>query len=172
MYLNAVGESVSRCWRDIPRHFPRAALDEFVVMPNHLHGLIHIADYENNTLTHVGAKQGSSASPCPAPPYPESSNPTQSSGKTTKGKADEPFALPLRDKYGTIAGSLGAIVQNFKSVSTRRANKTNGQRGVKIWQRNYYDRIIRNEIELRACRDYIVNNPLKWDLDDNNPANV
>ncbi len=139
-------------------------------MPNHLHGLIRIVDYENNPLPLlplVGAKQAP-----PASPYPESPNPIQSFGNITKGKADEPFALPLRDKYGTVAGSLSAIVQNFKSVSTRRANKINGQRGVKIWQRNYYDRIIRNESELKTYRDYIINNPLKWDLDDNNPANV
>ncbi len=163
MRLNIIGEVVSRCWHDIQRHFPHVALDEFVVMPNHLHGLIHIIDCEDKSSFHtslpVGTKQASPSL-------------TRSSGKTTKGKADEPFSLPLQDKHGTAAGSLGAIVQNFKSISSRKINKINDQCGVKIWQRNYYDRIIRNETELETCRDYIANNPLKWALDDNNPAHV
>ena len=77
-------------------------------------------------------------------------------------------ASPLRPR-GTQPGSLGAIIQNFKSVSTRMVNKRYFEPGNKIWQRDYYERIIRNERELNDIRQYIRDNPLNWDLDSENP---
>ena len=76
--------------------------------------------------------------------------------------------LRLRPR-GTKPGSLGAIIQNFKLVSTRFVNKRFYEAGNKIWQRNYYDRIIRNERELNAIRQYIRDNPLYWEQDVENP---
>jgi putative transposase len=71
-----------------------------------------------------------------------------------------------------VPGSLGAIIQNFKSVSTRKINKIRDNPGCPVWQRNYYEHVIRNEIDLANIRQYIADNPLKWDLDENNPANA
>ena len=85
-----------------------------------------------------------------------------------KGKAGETFALPL---HGTVSGSLCAVVQNFKSVSTRKINRLRNNPGCPVWQRNYYERVIRDDNELVRAREYIVNNPLKWDLDHENPLN-
>jgi putative transposase len=73
--------------------------------------------------------------------------------------------------HGTRPGSLGAIVQNFKSVSTRRVNQMNGTHGPPLWQRNYYERVIRNERELNNVREYIEENPSRWQFDEENPDN-
>ena len=65
---------------------------------------------------------------------------------------------------------LSEIVRGFKTFSSRRINEIRNNPGCPVWQRNYYERVIRNDIELSLAREYIVNNPLKWDTDDNNPA--
>jgi hypothetical protein len=112
----------------------------------------------------VGAKQGSSASPGIGRDTAK-----QVEGQN-KGEAGEAFASPLRN--GTLTGSLGSIMQNFKSVSTRRINKLRDNTGCPVWQRNYYERVIRNEHELVNAREYIANNPMKWALDKENPLNA
>lgn len=70
---------------------------------------------------------------------------------------------------GTTPGSLNAIIQNFKSVSTREINQAFNTLGNKIWQRDYFERVIWNERELNAIRRYIQDNPLKWERDRENP---
>ena len=67
--------------------------------------------------------------------------------------------------------SLGSLIGAIKTVSTKQINIIRNNPGCPVWQRNYYERVIRNETELAAAREYIVNNPLKWELDKENPAN-
>ena len=67
--------------------------------------------------------------------------------------------------------TVGAIVRGFKSAVTKRINTIRGTPGLPFWQRNYYERVIRNEDELDRVRQYIANNPLQWALDQENPAN-
>jgi putative transposase len=69
-----------------------------------------------------------------------------------------------------IVGSLGAIVGNFKSSTTRRINQMRKTPGQPIWQRNYYEHIIRHDKELNAIRQYIIDNPANWSQDTENPA--
>ena len=166
MSLNGLGLAVEACWRAISNHFPDVQLDEFVIMPNHFHAILNITNSESEEAKGaaiVGAKQGVSASP-------GFDNCGNNDGDCNKGEAGEAFASPLRD--GTVPGSLGAIIQNFKSVSTRKINKMRDNPGCPVWQRNYYEHVIRNEADLDNIRQYIANNPLKWDLDENNPANT
>jgi len=128
MRLNPLGQIVTNCWNEIPHHFPHAELDEFVVMPNHIHGVISI----------VGATHAS----------------------------------PLQQTHpprGPIPGSLGAIVGSFKSAVTKRINRHRHTPGGVVWQRNYYEHIIRTELALNAIRQYIRDNPLRWHLDQYNP---
>jgi len=78
--------------------------------------------------------------------------------------------------YGTLDGSVGRIVQAFKSLSTNAyiqgVNNDNWPPFPgKLWQRNYYERIIRNENELHQTQQYIHDNPTQWDNDDENPSN-
>ena len=141
MHLNAYGRIVAAEWQKIPARFPHVTTDASLVMPNHLHGIIVIGDG-------VGAKHP----PIEAMAY-------------SKSLAD---ASPPRPT-GTTPGSLGAIVQNFKSTSTRQVNTLRQISGLPLWQRNYFERIIRDEHELNRIREYIFNNPLKWALDAENP---
>jgi putative transposase len=158
MRLTGLGMAVGACWRAITNHFPNLQLDEFVIMPNHFHAVLDIT-----TPASVGVKQGASASP----DFGYGSN---NDGDSNKGEAGESFASPLRD--GTVSGSLGAIIQNFKSVSTRKINKMRNNPGCPVWQRDYYEHVIRNETDLVNIRQYVANNPQKWDMDENNPVNA
>jgi putative transposase len=78
-------------------------------------------------------------------------------------------ASPLQSKSGARPGSVGAIVGAFKSAANRRINQMRGTPGASVWQRNYYERIIRNDKELNGIREYIIYNPALWEQDVNNP---
>jgi len=153
--LNGMGTMVRDEWLKTAEHFPAISLDVSIVMPNHFHGIVTI----------VGAKQDSSASP-----GFESDVRNQGENIKNQGEAGETLASPL--PCGTQSGSFSAIIQNFKSVSTRKINQHRNNPGCPVWQRNYYERVIRNEQELAKAREYIVNNPMKWALDRENPANM
>jgi REP element-mobilizing transposase RayT len=143
MRLNDAGEIARRCWEEIPDHFPSVELDAFVIMPNHVHGI---------TVIH---RRGEASA---IPPHVSEEQP----------RSD---ASPLQQRpNGTQPGSLSAIVQNFKSISTRRMNAARGMLRVPVWQRNYYEHVIRNEDELKAIREYILGNPARWNEDENNPV--
>ena len=156
MVLNDVGRIVETVWCQLPVHFTSIHLDEYRIMPNHFHGIIYINQF-------VGVKQDSPALPA--------FEPCGNNGNlTNKGKAGEALALPLQTLRGSISGSLCSIVQNFKSVSSRKINKFRNNPGCPVWQRNYYERVVRNENELSRAREYIINNPMKWELDKENPV--
>jgi REP element-mobilizing transposase RayT len=105
MRLSQIGSVVVSSWGEIPKHFPNVTPDEFVVMPNHLHGILLLGDVE----------------------------------------AGHARLLPV-------------IVGSFKSAVSRLA-------GFPIWQRSYWDRIIRSEAELNQARRYIEENPFRWSTD-------
>lgn len=148
MQLSKEGQVVAYHWNLIPAHFPAAELDKWVIMPNHLHGIIILRTGEASAA--------------------------HDSGSSLSRLAD---ASPQRT-IGTATGSLGAILQNFKSVSTRKINQVEASPGVRLWQRNYYEHIIRNETEWQRIRDYIQVNPLHWQEDqlhrsaESNPFNL
>ena len=143
---------VETYWRAIPRHATHVALDAWVVMPNHLHGIVVIEDYAAT----VGARHSS--------PIARLTNEPPSPATDAKMERPRGNALPL-------PGSLGAIVGNFKSITTRRINRIRHTPGMEVWQRNYYEHVIRNERALERIRGYIISNPLSWDSDIENPAN-
>ncbi|MDJ0706754.1 MAG: transposase [Leptolyngbyaceae cyanobacterium MO_188.B28] len=77
----------------------------------------------------------------------------------------------IKTRQRNPISSIGAIVQNFKSVTTRKINTMQQTLGNKLWQRGYYDRIIRNKASFQRIRQYIQNNPNSWKLDRSHPAN-
>ena len=81
-----------------------------------------------------------------------------------------PLHLPKTTSHGPLPRSLGAIVGSFKSAVTKRIGRELNATG--IWQRNYYEHIIRDEQDLQNKSDYIEANPALWDEDDNNPRNL
>lgn len=166
MHLNLSGQFVQACWNNLPNHFASVQLDAYVVMPNHIHGIIIIIEKNHDVdVGTVGAKHlrgkfmyeaqecYANASPCVDSSLPEFSGTT--------------FSTPK----GTKSGSLGAILQNFKSVSTRKINRMDSTSGETIWQRNYHEHIIRDENSLHQIRQYITHNPKRWIEDPENPRN-
>jgi len=143
--LNDLGLVVRQCWGAISDHFSQVELDEFVVMPNHVHGIVVL----NSDRAPVGAQHA-------APGLMDTG---------LRGRAQH--ATPLRN---VVPGSLGAIIRSFKSAVTKRINEFRGNRGAQVWQRNYHEHVIRDENDLAAIRQYIVENPMKWIEDENYPA--
>lgn len=143
--LTPAGEIVQQIWANLPRHFKNLTLGAAVVMPNHFHGILFI-----NPINRRGE-----ASACITLTSPSTS------------AAD---ASPSHNPKGTTAGSLGAIIQNFKSITSRKIVRDLDSPGHPIWQRNYYERVVRNEHELRHLSAYILNNPINWDTDEENPS--
>jgi REP element-mobilizing transposase RayT len=124
MVLNEYGKTTEKTWKEIPNHYPDVELDEFIVMPSHIHGVIII----NNPV-------------------------------------GDGHARPVnKDK-----NNLSVIIGSYKSAVTKRINRLNNNS--MQWQRFFYDHIIRNDKSLDEIREYISNNPLKWDDDENNIKN-
>lgn len=134
--LNEWGKMVLEWWNNLLEHYPNISLDEFVVMPNHIHGIIIITD----------------AAPMRA-------------GQPRPYKKTAPNSE-------TQKHTLGRIVAFFKYQSTKHINGLRGTPGISIWQRNYYEHIIRSENELNRIREYIIGNPFKWETDEENPKNI
>jgi putative transposase len=157
MKLNDAGRMIQMTWNSMPKHLPVVLIDEFVVMPNHFHGILIIEPGSGSDIHHVSGNFDH-----------VSSHFAEKSWHENQG---EHKVHP----YGTDENSLGRVIQMFKSLTTLTYAK-----GVtcqswprfssKLWQRNYYDRVIRNNDELDRARDYVVNNPMKWALDRENPV--
>ena len=105
MLLNEYGEIVMKCWEAIPIHFPHVETDKFIIMPNHVHGIVFM----------VGARHAV---------------PLRTIG--------EQFAKP-------VSGSLPTLIRSFKSAVTKSINTFRNTPGTPVWQRNYYEHIIRDD---------------------------
>ncbi|MBI3591049.1 MAG: transposase [Candidatus Melainabacteria bacterium] len=129
--LSEIGKIVQKYWQEIPQHFENVSLDEFVIMPNHLHGIVVI----------------------------------------------ENCRMPIRSRDGVTPSlqqrpTLGQIIGYFKYQTTKIINQIRNMSYVPIWQPRFYDHIIRDEKSLNSIRNYIKNNPIKWNLDRNNSNNL
>lgn len=117
MSLNEWGTVAVRYWEEIPDHYDNVRLDEYCVMPDHIHGIIWIV------------------------------------GAMTVGD------VPVRtEQCSVLTGTLSKIIKSFKNAVTKHIGKS-------IWQRSYYDRIIRDNDELYRIREYIKRNPKNWGND-------
>lgn len=147
MRLNEYGRIAADEWERTPVIRAEIELDAWVVMPNHIHGIIVI----NPAV--VGADG--------RPPLPAV---VRADGRPPRPPTGRPPDIQRAPR------SLSSFVAGFKSAATKRINERRGTPGVPVWQRNYYERIIRNENELNRIRKYIADNPLKWELDAENPV--
>jgi len=82
-------------------------------------------------------------------------------------RGDRPVAPTSAPLPGPRPKSIGSLMSGFKSAVTKRINKIRQTPGISVWQRNFYEHIIRNETELGNIRQYIINNPLNWQSDEN-----
>lgn len=173
MRLNALGQMVHACWQRLPFHFPNLTLDAFVVMPNHVHGILALVDPPGRgAALGQGSEHLTDDSYPNATPHPrDNPEPGVAFGQEmVQNHQDQlPNAAPLRPHL--ISGSVGAMILNFKSVTTRSINRIRRSPGSPVWQRNYYDHIIRNEESWQFIRQYIHNNPLSWQEDQLHPDN-
>ena len=179
MCLDPYGHVVDTYWSRIPRHFPHVTLDAWVVMPNHVHGIIVITDPPAagaDASSPVDERGGCRGEAIPESPSVtmrdlEPAPPCISAGQTG-------IASPLQRRqqqqqpprpHGAPSGSLGAIVGNFKSITTRRINRMRHTPGGQVWQRNYWEHIIRNQAAYERIQQYIENNPALWEEDQLHP---
>jgi REP element-mobilizing transposase RayT len=125
---------VEDSWRWLGDHFAEVVVDEFVVMPNHLHGVLILNGVE------IADSRPSRRAP------------------TAEGVA------PMRE-----VKPVGRLVGAFKTVSTNRIKQMRGTPDAHVWQRNFYDRVVRSEGELNRIRKYIADNPAMWEQDEENP---
>ncbi len=164
MRLNAAGQMIQSVWNELPAFYPGVDIDEFVVMPNHIHGIIVL----------VGA------TPCGRPVTPPNDHPVGATpcGRPEPGQAQGRHrGLPLPTVTAMPTLSLPDVVHRFKTLTTKRYADGVKQLGWppfpgRLWQRNYYEHIIRNEESLNRLRQYIANNPAQWQSDGESPRAV
>ncbi|MDR2065735.1 MAG: transposase [Prevotellaceae bacterium] len=159
MILNDTGKIAQQCWLEIPQHFPHAELHEYVVMPNHIHGIVEL----------VGAKNFSPLSPSPSPSFSPAStlcandnmdakiNNMGAKNNTMDAKNNNMGAKNFSPLHGP-SRTIGSIIRGFKIGVTKQLDGS-------IWQRNYYEHIIRNERSYQNISNYIIHNPEKWQND-------
>ncbi len=176
-----IGKITKKCWQEIPTHFPNTKLDQFIIMPNHIHGIVIIHNVGNNDYC-------------------------SDDGNENVGNNDYCSPRSLRQPWQTKwARSLSSVVRGFK-IGVKNWYRDNNAVGNKnfcshyqnnnhysryqnnnhysryqnknyysqqfAWQKSYYDHIIRDEKSLNRIRQYIINNPLKWERDRNNLENL
>jgi putative transposase len=192
MILNNAGEMVDTEWNRIPKRYKHVILDKYQIMPNHLHGIIVICRRGGVSPPGVSPPGVSPPSINRVKSYKiNAENPdiqaivntdkpakidvnvcvvTMNTCETAinEGAATDEGAAtaPL-----TVAPTLGHIIGGFKYLATKIINEMDTLPGRKIFQRDFYDHIIRNETELKRIRRYIIENPENWAKDENNPEN-
>ena len=144
--LNDAGRMVHDVWNELPNHYPGIAIDAFVVMPNHIHGIMILV--------------GADPRVCP------------NAGQPPVGVG--PRAYPGQPQGVAPTLGLPDVVHRFKTMTTRRYTDGAKQLGWepfrgRLWQRNYYEHIIRNEESLNRIREYILTDPMHWAMDSENP---
>lgn len=132
MILNKYGKIVQYEWRESAKIRSEIILDQFIVMSNHIHGIVMINKNDNMARTNDDILGANSRSPL----------------QRMKPK------------------SISSFIAGYKSVVTKRINQIRNTHGQPVWQRNYYEHIIRDDKDLNRIREYIVNNPAKWEEDD------
>ena len=161
MILNPAGEMIVRWWLELPNKFPNVNVDIFMPMPNHFHGNIFILD--STVGADLRVDPGIINNPASAEIFPVNGG----------GYVDPPLRRPAFESRPNAP--LSQMIQWFKTMTTNEYIRGVKQLGWKpfngrVWQRNYYEHIIRNETELDRITRYIESNPARWTDDSENPA--
>jgi REP element-mobilizing transposase RayT len=164
---------IQSVWLELPIRFGKVELDVFIVMPNHFHGIVLIRP--ESIGGHKGCPDGDNCrgESCIRPGIKGDHEDRPYGVGVWVDHEDRPYdtggTVDHKDRpHGTLPNSIGRIVQAFKSLTTHAYIKGVKDQGWlpfpgKLWQRNYWDRVIRNESELNDIRKYIVNNPARWE---------
>jgi putative transposase len=151
MQLNDAGRIIQIAWEELPKYYAGVETDAFVVMPNHIHCIIVLV--------------GAGPRACPVDGRIQGPAPTISSAPGNTGRVRRPAHTAM---------SLSDVIHRFKTITTKRYADGVKQYGWppfpgRLWQRNYYEHIIRNEESLDHIRQYIADNPMRWAIDRENP---
>ena len=137
MYLSPIGEMADECWRAIPEHFPHVQIPLWVVMPDHIHGIVIIDDFvETQNIASLH------------------DNETDQTQNIASLHDNEP------NKFGPQSKNLASVIRGFKIGVTKFARQNNIPF---LWQSRYYDRIIRDSVGMKRIAEYIENNVAEWD---------
>ena len=174
MMLNDAGRMVETVWNELPKFYVRVSTDAFQIMPNHIHGIIVITRHDAVPTVGAGPRACPLPGVRPVVAQPRRNGRRYENGQPQGGGQPQGVA-PTRVKSGYEGVlSLSDIVHRFKTMTTKRY--TDGVRQCcwppfpgKLWQRNYYEHIVRNEKDMARIREYITNNPAQWDTDRENP---
>ncbi len=161
MQLSEIGEIVADEWQKTPLIRPTVSLDEWQVMPNHFHGIVVIHESESAALSgQIPFVDWDRAMVVPGVKSVE----TDGRPSVRNGGDEHPTKIPTPNQFGPQRGNLGSIVRGFKSACTKRIHAA-GYADFQ-WQERFWDRIVRDEDELKRIRAYISDNPKRW-----NPPN-
>lgn len=177
MHPSPIGELAQQCWDAIPEHMPHVDIGEFVVMPNHVHGIVVIrerlvrvdgvlavgADHDRpDTMPDHDTMQWPDAMPDETTANTPTAQPRADRDRPLRPPTDPPAPTP-RIMPIVPHGSLGRIVRAYKSAVTRMAYRDGlVPQGTPIWQRNYWDRVIRDDAEHERIAQYIRDNTANW----------
>jgi REP element-mobilizing transposase RayT len=156
MILSEIGKIAARFWLEIPKHFPFVNLGEYIIMPNHLHGLLMIYKDDNPVETRFIASQDSGK---------------DTINQDTINRVSTMGGITGKHNPMLSSGSLSKIIRWYKGRTTFEINKQFPNSNFS-WQSRFYDRIIRNDDELNSAREYIISNLFKWNLDKDNIDNL
>ncbi|WP_353932223.1 transposase [Okeanomitos corallinicola TIOX110] len=152
MILNNFGELIKEEWLKSAEIRKEIELDNFVIMPNHFHGIVIInqeinRDFIKNNVDFLDNNVGANGR-----------SPLQQIQSSS-------LKISMKPK------SLSSLIAGFKSATTKKINMIRNTPQNPVWQRNYYDHIIRNDESLARIREYVENNPLSWENDQLHPNN-
>lgn len=170
MYLNEIGtiaDEEPRCrplpvWQRSEEMWDEVILDAIVVMPNHIHGLVCLVPPDVDAASSGGYNLNVSPNPLHAEKSPTDDITHDDVGAHCDASLRSNHIRRKDARPRRHAKSLGSMIVGFKGAVTTRANQHRGMPGAPVWQSRFYDRILRNEMEWRACRRYIEQNPSRW----------
>jgi putative transposase len=173
MHLNEAGRIIWDVWEKLPVRFPNVILDEMVIMPNHFHGIVFITDEATEPVE--AAVAAVHELPLQIPPLqipPRQTPPLQTPPQQTAPQQIPPplseYESPEEYRLRRRRMLLPKLVGYYKMNTAKAINLLLHSSGVPVWQRNYYEHIIRSKNELDRIRNYIHHNPQQWAQDDEN----
>ncbi len=149
MNLSEMGEIANQYWIEIPDHFDNICLDKFVIMPNHIHGILFINDKKNGRIDRPHSRR-------------DAINRVSTIGNTNDTNHTNGGATGYYNPM--IHQNISKIIRWYKGRTSFEIRKNNPEFA---WQSRFHDHVIRDENELNRIRQYIVNNPEQWEKDNN-----
>jgi putative transposase len=162
MILNEYGKIVSNCWYDLPNHYNNIILDEFQIMPNHIHCIVGVDNSDSVSSVETGLKPVCTTNDNPV--CTTNDDPVSTMNDNPVCATNDDPTNNLENKERKIHGVF-EFIRALKTFSSRSINEMRDTKGVSNWQERFHDHIIRDEMEYNRIKNYIINNPKNWSED-------